>query len=230
MSGLFRILIPLVGYACVATVITAALGFGYLRHAGKLDDETMFRMAALVHGVDLDEIEKAQQAAEPGVPPEEPSFAEQQQQFKTASLHFDAKQKQLADSLVDFDYRLKQINAATEQYAKIKGDVKAFLDEQGELVLSEAIQEVREQLESLPPRQSKPLLFSYIEDNRIDEVIMLLGSMKAANRADILKTFTTEEEQAMLYRIQRKILAGEPVKPFIDDKLSQLEALNAQEN
>jgi len=41
--------------------------------------------------------------------------------------------------------------------------------------------------------------------------------------------FTTVEDQEMLYRIQRKILAGEPVKPFIDDKLKQLEQLKAQD-
>jgi hypothetical protein len=33
----------------------------------------------------------------------------------------------------------------------------------------------------------------------------------------------------MLYRIQRKMLAGEPVKPFIDEKLKALEELKAQE-
>jgi hypothetical protein len=229
MSAMLRLLLPLIGYACVATVITAALVFGYLRRSGKLDDETMFRIAALVHDVDLEEIEQSKKAAEPGVPPEEASYAEQQQQFQTMSLHFDVKQKQLADSLVEFDYRLKQLSAATEQYARLRKDVEAYLDAQGKLVLSAAIQAVREQLEQMPPRQSKPMLVKYIEDNRIEEVIMLLGSMKSRSREDILKMFTTVEDTEMLYRIQRKILAGEPVKPFIDDKLKQLEQLKAQD-
>jgi len=229
MSAVVRLLLPLIGYACVATVISAALLVGYLRKSGKVDDETMFRIAALVHGIDLDEIEKSKKEAQPGVPAEEPSFAEQQVRFQTASLHFDAKQKQLADSLIEFDYRLKQINAATSDYSSIKEDVKKFLDEQGKLVMSQAVQEVREQLELISPKQAKPLLIDYIDGNRIDEVIMLLGSMKPRNREAILKTFTTEDDLAMLSRIHRQMLAGEPVKPFIDEKLKTLEKLKAQE-
>ena len=228
MSRLLGLLLPLIGYACVATVISAALAYGYLRKSGKLDDETVFRIVALVHGVDLEEIEKTKEKESPGTPTEEPSFDEQQQHFQIASLHFDAKRKQLADSLVDFDYRLKQLNAATEQYATLKADVQRYLDEQGKLVLSEAVQQVREQLEILKPKLAKPLLLSYIDDNRLDEVIMLLGSMKPRARQDVLNLFQIDELDK-LYRIQRKMLAGDPVKPFIDQKLKELEQLKAQE-
>jgi hypothetical protein len=229
MSRLLGLLLPLIGYGCVATVIFAGIAYGYLRKSGKLDDETVFRIVALVHGVDLEEIEKSKKAAAPGTPAEEPSFDQQQQQFQTASLHFDAKRKQLADSLVDFDYRLKQLNAATDQYATLKADVQKYLDEQGKLVLSQAVQQVREQLEILKPKLAKPLLINYIKDNRIDEVILLLGSMKPGPRQDILNLFQTDDELEMLYRIERKILAGDPVKPFIDEKLKELEQLKAQE-
>jgi hypothetical protein len=34
----------------------------------------------------------------------------------------------------------------------------------------------------------------------------------------------------MLYRIQRKMLAGEPAKPFIDSQLQALEQMKAQQN
>ena len=67
MSCLIRLLLPLIGYACVATVISAGLGYGYLRKSGQLDDETLFRITALGAGVDLEEIEKAKQARPPGV-------------------------------------------------------------------------------------------------------------------------------------------------------------------
>jgi hypothetical protein len=90
--------------------------------------------------------------------------------------------------------------------------------------------EVRQQIESLiPKKQAKPLLIQMIEDERIDEVILLLSSMKDKNRQNILKTFDTEQDLQMLYRIQRKMLAGEPVKPEIDARLKALEQLKAQE-
>jgi hypothetical protein len=230
MSKVLGLLLSLIGYACVATVISTALGYGYLRNSGYLDNEKLFKVVALMQDVDLEEIKEASHEKGPQVSQEEPSFDEQQRNAQTALLNFDAKQKQLAVSLVNFDYQLKQLNAATDNYARLKADVAKYLDEQGKLVLREAMQDVREQLELLTPKQAKPILISYIQDNSVDDVIMLLGTMKPKSREAILKTFTTDEDLEMLYRIQRKMLAGEPVKPFIDAKLNELEQLKSQDD
>src|SRR5262245_64821478 len=120
MSALIRLTLPLVAYLCVGTVITALLGYGYLRHSGALTDETIFRIMALVQGVDLDQIAKEGQKAVETVPAEEPSFAEQQAKVEAATLHFDAKQKQLAQSLSNFDYQLKAVSEATERYKQLQ--------------------------------------------------------------------------------------------------------------
>lgn len=229
MKKLIGMLLALIGYFCVATVISAGLGYGYLRHSGKLDDETMFRVVALVQGVDLDAIDKASQDKATEVPPEEPSFQDQRRQSQQASLAFDAKQKQLSVSLVNFDYHLKQINSATDHYARLRAEVEQYLRQQSDLVLNAKVKEVRDQIASLSPTQAKPILLKYITDNRVDDVIMLLGSMKPKDRQDILKQFKTEEDLEMLYRIQRKMLAGDPTKPFIDDKLRELEQLKSQD-
>jgi hypothetical protein len=230
MSLILRLLLPLIGYACVATVISMALGYGYLRKSGHLDDDKVFRIVAMIQGVDLDELAKAKSEDKHTTPAEEPSFDDQQRQLQTMSLHFDAKQKQLGVSLVNFDFQLKQLNALMSQYATLRDEVENYLREQGQLVLSDQMQKVRAQLESLhPSKQAKPMLIKYITDNRIDEVIMLLGSMKLQKQEAILKTFNSDEEQEMLYRIQRKMLAGDPAKPFIDAKLQALEQLKAQE-
>ncbi|QDT74273.1 hypothetical protein [Lacipirellula limnantheis] len=231
MGILIRILFPLIGYACVATVISGALAYGYLVKSGKLDDEKLFRITAILQDVDLEEIEHEAQVEEPGTPPEEPSFDQQRRQYQTISLQFDVKEKQLADSLVDFDYQLKRLSGATEQYARLRAEVEEYLVEQGKLVLSEEMQKVRKQLESLiPKKQAKPILIKYITDDRIDDVIMLLGSMKPRDQEAILRTFDAPEDLEMLYRIQRKMLAGEPAKPFIDAQLQTLEQMKAQQN
>jgi hypothetical protein len=179
--------------------------------------------------VDLDAIEKASQQQQVQVPPEESSFEDRQRQSQQAALVFDAKQKQLSVSLVNFDYQLKQINAATDHYARLRAEVEQYLRQQSELVLNAKIKEVRDQIASLSPAQAKPILLKFITDNRVDDVIMLLGSMKPKDRQDILKQFKTDEDLDMLYRIQRKMLAGDPAKPFIDEKLSELEQLKSQD-
>ena len=103
MGFLIRMLFPLIGYACVATVISGAIAYGYLVKSGKLDDEKLFRITAILQDVDLEEIEQESHAEEPGTPPEEPSYEQQRRQYQTISLQFDVKKKQLADSLDDFD-------------------------------------------------------------------------------------------------------------------------------
>ena len=44
MGTLIRILFPIIGYFCVATVITLTAGYGYLQHNGTLDNEKMFQI------------------------------------------------------------------------------------------------------------------------------------------------------------------------------------------
>ena len=231
MGFLTRILFPLIGYACVATVISAALAYGYLLRSGRLDDEKLFRITAILQDVDLEEIERESLTVKAEALPEEPSYEQQRRQYQTVMLQFDVKEKHLADSLVDFDYQLKRLNAATDQFARLRAEVEEYLVQQGNLLLSEEMQKVRKQLESLnPKKQAKPILMKYIADDRIDDVIMLLGSMKPRNQEEILRAFDSEEDQEMLYKIQRKMLAGEPAKPFIDAQLKALEQLKAQQN
>jgi hypothetical protein len=230
MGALVRWTIPLVGYLCVATVLSAALGYGYLRQSGKLDDETMFRITALLHGVNLAEIEKAPATSNAEAPPEENSFAEQQKRLQAATLHFDAKQKQLADSLSDFDYQLKRLSEATSRYSQLKRAVEIYLEEQSSKVSDEARNKVRAQLEVMDPKkQAKPLLIRMIKDDQVDEVIMLLGAMKARNQEMILKKFDTVDDLDMLYRVQQRMLEGHPAKQFIDDQVKALEQLKQQE-
>lgn len=229
MSVLVRWILPLVGYLCVATVVSTALAYGYLRHSGRLDDETIFRVTALLQGVDLAEIDKAGKATVAETPPEEASFAEQQQQLQTATLHFDAKQKQLSDSIAEFKSQFDRLNEATSRYEELKKSVDLYLTQQQKQVADDARTKVRVQIEALiPKKQAKPLLIKMIDAGQIDEVIALLNSMKTRNQRDILRTFDSPEDIDRLYSVQQRMLAGAPAKPYIDAQLEQLKKLNEQ--
>lgn len=230
MSALIRWTLPLVAYLCVGTVISAAIGYGYLRRSGRLDDDTMFRVMALLQGVDLEALKEEGKKTEGEVPPEEPSFADQQRQVQGASLRFDAKQKQLADSLVDFDYQLRQVSEATQRYAQLRTVVERFLEEQRDKFANEGLAKVREQLEALiPKKQAKPILINMIEDGRVEEVILILGSMKPQIRKEILRTFDTPTDVEILYRIQTHMLTDDPARPIIDAQLDALKQLKSED-
>lgn len=230
MSALIRWTFPLVAYLCVGTVVSALLGYGYLRSSGKLNDDAMFRITALLHGVDLDALAHEGQKTVEGTPPEEPSYAEQQRQLQTATLQFDAKQKQLDEALNDFNYQLKRVSEATDRYAQLRVVVENYLKGENDALANKGLAEVRAQLESLDPKkQAKPILIEYIKAGRIDEVIQLLGGMKARNRENILKTFNLPEDILMLFDLQKHMLDDNPAKALVEEQLKALNQLKSQE-
>jgi len=231
MNTGIRVLVALVGYASVATVITALFGYGYLRGNGKLDDEKMFRIVALLQGVDLEEIARQHQPNTDNIPAEETSYAERQAYRDILMRQFEAKQEDLQRNLDGFNYQLRQVNDATVRYEAVRKDVKNFLEEQNKRIMQAGPDSVRAQLEKLDPKkQAKPLLLDMVLEGHMDDVILLLGGMKSRNREAILKTFTSEEELNTLHEIHSRMMSGEPVKPKIDQAIETLNQLNEQEN
>jgi hypothetical protein len=230
MSAILRLTLPLIAYLCVGTVITALIGYGYLRKSGKLSDETMFRITALLHGIDLEALEKEGLKTVEDVPPEEPSFAEQQALVHAQTLRFDAKQKQLEDSLNDFNYQRKQVTEEQARYQQLQAQVENYLNDQRTKLANADLEAVRAQLEALvPKKQGKPLLKKYIEAGEIETVIKLLSSMKDRSRYELLRTFDQPEDIEMLYQIQQHMLNDNPAMEQINEQLEKLNQLNAQE-
>jgi hypothetical protein len=104
--------------------------------------------------------------------------------------------------------------------------VKQELETQKQMVLNQQIIEVSKQIESMDPdTQAKPMLALRIEQDRLDEVILLLNNMKPRSRTAILNTFTTEQDIENLYKVQRKMLEGGQAVEFINERLQELEQL-----
>ena len=93
------------------------------------------------------------------------------------------------------------------------------------------MQRVIAQIEGLSAKnQTKPILKQYIDDQRIDQVILILNRMKPTVRRDVLKAFDAPEDLDQLYLIQRAMLSNDPNKVFIDEKIDALKALKGQAN
>ena len=183
-----------------------------------------------MQGVDLEKLAEEGHATVEDTPPEEPSFAEQQQHIEAATLHFDAKQKQLADSLTDFDYQLKRVNEATERYSQLRVAVETFLQQQMTQLTNTDLARVRAQLQALiPKKQAKPLLIKYIAAGDLDTVVLLLGSMPERSQREILRTFDTDTDIAMLYQIWQHMLNENPAKAKIQEQIEALKQLKAQD-
>ncbi|TWU27803.1 hypothetical protein [Bythopirellula polymerisocia] len=231
MGALIRFAFPLIGFLSTATVITALGSYGYLRNSGKLDDEKVFRIVAIMHDVDLDKIAKAHSEEQLDVPREEDSFERRQEASQMATLQLQAKRDDLIRLLDDFDSQFKQLSTASARYQNYKTEVEHFLTEIKQEALDEGLRSVREQIQNMnPKKQAKPLLIKMLrEEDRMHQVILILNGMSPKKRSDIIKTFEPEDLD-ILADLHRHMLDGDPVKPYVENQLNELNKLKSQDN
>lgn len=227
---MIRLLFPLIGYFCTATVITLVAGFGYLSSSGKLDDEHVFRIVSILHDIDLEKIAKSHDPREDDIPPEESSYDQQIEYGQVATLHLQSKQDDLEKQLNEFKAEFKKLNVATARYQTFRQEVEQYLIERGEKALEAGLVAVRNQLENLTAKkQAKPLLVQWIKEGRIEDVILLLNGLKDRSRQDIIRTFDTPDDIDMLKQIYDQMLEGHPEKTYIEGKLNELQQLKQQD-
>ncbi len=224
MGALIRIMFPLIGYFCVATVITLAAGYGYLRQNGTLNNENMFEIVSLLHGVDLDEIAAANETDTQDVPPEEVSFDDRQQYMRIAMLNLQAKKDDIEKNIAEFKNLHSTLDNRFEYFEKIRVEVEQYLKEQKAVSSASGLVSVREQWKNLnPKKQTKEILVKMIKDDQIGTVIEILNGLPQRDRKNILKTMDTPEDIEMLHRIEQQMLNGGPGASFIDQKLQELD-------
>lgn len=230
MAAMIRVLFPLIGYFCTATVITLAAGIGYLRSNGVLDDEHMFRIVSILHDIDLKKIAESHGPGEDEIPPEESSYDQQIEYRQVATLHLQAKQDDLEKQIDEFESQFNRLSVAMARYQTFSDEVKQYLHQQEQRALDSGLVAVRNQLQNLnPKKQAKPLIVEWIKEGRIEDVILILNGLSDRTRREIIRTFDTPEDVDMLKLIYEQMLAGHPEKTFIEGKLKELQELKQQD-
>lgn len=230
MAAMIRLMFPLIGYFCTATVITLAAGFGYLHSTGKLDNEHVFRIVSTLHDIDLEKIAESNDLEEEDIPLEETSYNQQIEYGQVATLHLQSKQDDLEKQLHEFKAEFKKLNVATARYQTFRQEVEQYLLQREKRALDSGLVSVRNQLQNLDAKkQAKPLIVQWIKEGRIEDVILLLNGLKAKSRRDIIRTFNSPEDIGMLKQIYEQMLAGHPEKTFIEGKLQELQQLKQQD-
>jgi hypothetical protein len=222
MVRLLQMLFTLIGYVCTATVITAVLGFFYLWHTDRLNDEKMFRMVALLHDVDLQQIASKQKKTTEEVPPEEPSLASVSHQQQVLDRNFEVKLLALQRGRQDYDYSLQQLKELIVRNDRMAQDFQEKLKQHEEQTTQENVAKVVAQLEQVKPATGKELLMRYIDENRMDDAILLMSKMSESKLAKILKTFETDDELDKLHEIHERIVASRGDTAQLDKALDKL--------
>jgi hypothetical protein len=227
MNAIIRFLFPLIGFIATATVITAVLGIAYLRHTEQLTDDKMFRIVALVQGIDLHQIADTQKAAVQEVPSEEASLENLTGQEQVLDRNFEVKELALSRGRQEYDHRLQQLKEQTERYDRMARDHLNQLKQEAELTTQENVTKVVTTLEQVKPATAKKLLLQWIDEERMADVITLLGRMAENKKGKILQTFSTDEELAKLHEILNMMIDGTVEKEKLSKALGELESVKA---
>jgi len=218
MSTAIRLLMQLIGYVCVATVLTVAGGLFYLWSNGTLDDEKVFQIMAVVHDVDLDELKAERVPTEHDVPPEEPSLNQQESVASLQMRDYELKSAHLQRSVKEFEHYLAQIQEIQERMDVQAKRFDKMLAEAEEKAIERGVTEVVRHWEQMNPAQVKHQIMTKRENGELNEVIMLLTQVTPLKKRKILQQFDkdVEEESNAIYEIEKMLLEGFPKKQFID--------------
>ncbi len=222
---MLRYLFALIGYVATATVITMALGVGYLWRTERLSDEKVFRLIALVQGVDLEQIAADEQRSEGEVPQEEMSIDAVVGKQQVLDRNYEVKLLSLQRGRQEFDHRLHILATRTEQFDRLASDWEDKLKQQDELTTQENLAKVISDLEQIKPAIAKDLLMRWISEERMDDVILLLGQMSETKKGKILKSFTTPEELDKLHEIHRLMIDDDESNDKLQQAQSELDTL-----
>jgi hypothetical protein len=222
---IIQLLFALIAYLCVATMITLALGIGYLWQTDRLNDEKVFRMVALLHDVELHQPSEAQMNAGDDVPAEEPSLDDVFKHQQIQDRNFEVKMLALQRGRQEYDHRLEQLKEQTDRYDRLAQEWQSRLKKEQELTTHENLAKVVAQLEQLKPIQGKAMFMAWIDEGRIDDAILLMGKMSESKLKKILQNFETEEELDKLHEIHKRIIGGGAGTPELQKAIGELSAL-----
>ncbi|MCI0492105.1 MAG: hypothetical protein L0Z07_04120 [Planctomycetes bacterium] len=227
MVRLIGLLFALIGYVCTATVITLALCLGYLWYTDRLNDEKVFRIVALLHDVDLQQLAETQPSEEDQIPAVELSLEDVTRSQQVKERNFEVKQLALERGRHEYDLRLQQLKEQTARYDRLAQDWQKKLQQQEELVTQENVATVVRDLEQVKPTVAKDLLLRWIDEERMDDVILLMNKMSESKLAKLLKTFQTSEELDKLHEIHQRIINGGEEKAKLNKAIDELKGINS---
>ncbi len=226
MSGMGRIVFQLVAYICVATVLFAGGGLIYLNSSGVLNDEKAFRVWAILHDIDLEQLGEEQQPKEDDLPPEELSFQDLERAREIRMRNHEAKMEQLRLQLQEFAFQRQSAQKILDRQDFVAKDFERRLAEANEAAIAKGNAEIARHWRNMKDAQIKEEI-KLMKQDKMKEVVMLLKQMPENKLKKILSQFRPQEpdDVALIRKIHDMLAEGFPEKQVIDDARGETAAL-----
>jgi hypothetical protein len=216
MGRLLQGIAAIISAISVATVIAAALGLGYLRQQGKLDEKMLLKLIAVVNGVETSPAApRSQTDDEAGS--EQASLEHVARQRALKSRDIELREQSLFDNLSIVRAEYAKLIDEKDRYERIKSAFRSQLDEEREGILATNREVVRGILENMKPKQAKEQILRMVKSGEMTDVVKILSLMPSATRKKIVGEFKTDEESQTLAEILKQIREGVPEEGLVDD-------------
>lgn len=226
-----QFLFSTIGYTAVATVLSALLWVGYLWQTERLTDERMFRIVAMIHGVETDEEIKPKESLDDNSPKEEPSLEEERRLRHLALRNYEARQESLDRSKSEFEHSLGQLVEQRDRVDQMATELRKRIDQVSTETIGEGVRKVVRDLKVAKPEKGKELLLLILASGgtepeakqaALDQVIEIINAMPGDTWSDILNKFDGAAELEQLHQIQAQQLEGGEKRRVLQEALGQL--------
>ncbi len=222
MGSLVSKLFSLGAYLCVATVVSALAGLGFLRASGRLPNDRIDRLLAVVQGADQKESKTEQAAGETASDADQPSYEDHERSREIYSRNLEMREQALKSGLERVRFEQSKVAREKEIYDALESAFDSQLEALRSKALSSGRENVRTIWENIKPKQAKEQIMKMLDNEEMNEVVTILSGMPIGKRAKIVSEFKTAEETARLDEVLRLIRSGVPEVNLIDKTRSQV--------
>lgn len=226
-----QFLFSAIGYAAVATVLTASLWVGYLWQTERLTDERVFRIVAMLHGVETGEKIAADEPTDKPTPGEEPSLEEERRMRHLALRNYEARQESLNRGKTEFEHSLAQLVEQSDRVDQMATELRKRIDQVSTETIEQGVKDVVRNLKVAKPEKGKELLLRILDSGgsdpeakqkALDQVIQIINTMPVDTWSDILNKFDGAAELDQLHVIHAQQLQGGEKRRVLQEALGQL--------
>jgi hypothetical protein len=224
MGRVFGMIAALVVYLSVATVLAAGAGLVYLRASGKLDEQKLARIVALVQGLEQTETPSdAGGEANKNQDAEQPSYDDREKARQLHSRQLEMRELALKSGLERIRFEQRVLTEDKDRYERLKVAFEEQLAALRDGAKSSGRENIRLIWENIKPKLAKAQILEMLQAQEINEVVAILSAVPIARRAKIISEFKTPDEEAKLDEILRLIRQGVPETNLIDKTRSQIQ-------
>ncbi|MCC7335570.1 MAG: hypothetical protein IT422_10750 [Pirellulaceae bacterium] len=210
-----RMLTKLFVAFCIGTVLAQGIVLAMAAVRGNLNKVTILKAIALLNGVDItgDQLQKMLEQSKQSP---NPTYEDVESERASQSKSLDMRERSILQYKRQVEELLSEHKLVIANFDRRKNDFYRFLETTQQDLANESLKEVQRTLEILSPELAKDQLITFLNDDKMDDVVAIVKGMPLDKRKKVLGEFTTPEETAKLNEILSTLRRGDPKASLIE--------------